>query len=83
MPRAKRKGGKKLKLKTKHSCRKRFKITKTGKVIIKKTNKRHHLECKGKKNIRHNRKPGTLFEGVAKKVKRCYLYVTVKRKKIK
>jgi len=83
MPRAKGRGGKpkknKTKLKTKSACKRRFKITKTGKTVIKKTNKRHHLESKSQKNIRHNRKAGVLSEGFAKMVKKCFLHVSRKK----
>lgn len=72
------------KLKSKRTCRKRFKITGTGKVKIKNAGKRHNMVNQKKRQLRVNRKPDTLkTKGLIKKIKRVFLNVSNKRRKVK
>jgi len=57
------------KKKTKRSVQRRFKITKTGKVLFAHQNAGHHKAAKSKKRIRRNNVPGVLSQAFAKKVK--------------
>ncbi|MDN5247635.1 MAG: 50S ribosomal protein L35 [Wolbachia endosymbiont of Tyrophagus putrescentiae] len=52
---------KKIKLKTKSSVKKRFKLTATGKVIATQSGKRHGMIKRSKSNIRNQR--GTAILG--------------------
>lgn len=48
------------KIKTKKAVAKRFKVTKTGKVKMSKSNRRHILTSKTRKAKRHTRRPTML-----------------------
>lgn len=58
------------KMKIKKSVSKRFRITKTGKVLRRSQNMRHIRRNKSKKQIRKYRKPQQLTGTMAKKIKR-------------
>ncbi len=58
------------KQKTNRSARKRFRITRKGKVVHSKMNRRHKLGLKTSAHRRRLREPGPLAPGMAKRVKR-------------
>ncbi len=58
------------KKKIKKSVSKRFKITKTGKVLFAHQYAGHLMSHKSNKRIRRQNVPGVLGEGFAKKVKK-------------
>lgn len=58
------------KKKIKQSVRRRFKITKKGKVLFARQNMGHLKTNKSKKAIRRNKKVGNLESSFAKKVKK-------------
>ncbi len=47
----------------------RFKVTKTGKVMFSHQNRGHLKQNKTKKNLRAGKKPGALHKSFAKKIK--------------
>ncbi len=59
------------KLKTRKSIAKRFKITKTGKVLRRGGASRHLLRNKTKKRIRHQRAIKNVEGKIAKKIKKA------------
>jgi large subunit ribosomal protein L35 len=64
----------KIKKKIKNSLKKRFKVTKTGKVMFVHQYGRHHqLKKSGSRKRRHN-EPGKLAKPLAKKVKKMLGY---------
>ena len=64
----------KVKKKIKSSLTKRFKITKTGKVMFVHQNGRHHqLKKSGSRKRRHN-EPGIAAAPLAKKIKKLLGY---------
>ncbi len=64
----------KIKVKTKKSAAKRFKVTKNGKVTYPKQGRRHLLTGKTSKRKRQLRSGGTLKECEAKRVKEMLPY---------
>ncbi|MFN0149481.1 MAG: 50S ribosomal protein L35 [bacterium] len=58
------------KMKTNRSAAKRFKITKTGKVVRSKAYKRHLLTSKNRKTKRQLREDVVLDKGDAKRIRR-------------
>jgi large subunit ribosomal protein L35 len=62
------------KLKTNSGAKKRFKITKTGKVMRFNAAKRHLLVSKSTKRKRHLRRPTVEPEMMAKKIRRMLPY---------
>ena len=63
-----------MKLKTKQAAYKRFKITKTGKVIFGHQYGRHLKVKKSKSRIRRQKEPGKLTGKFAKTIKRMIPY---------
>jgi len=63
-----------MKLKTKQAAAKRFKITKTGKVIFGHQYGRHLKQKKSKSRIRRQKEPGKLTGKFATMVKRMIPY---------
>ncbi|MBD3279327.1 MAG: 50S ribosomal protein L35 [Candidatus Pacebacteria bacterium] len=61
---------KKYKQKTRKGVARRFKVTKTGKVLRRRQNSRHLRRKKSKKTIRSYRKPVEVKGKWAKKIKR-------------
>mgnify|MGYP001559711830 CR=1 FL=1 len=61
---------KKTKHKVRDSVAKRFKVTKTGKVMFEHQYGSHKKLTKSKSRIRRQKEPGQLTGGFAKKVKR-------------
>jgi len=57
------------KKKVKKSVSKRFKVTKTGKVLFSHQYKSHHKLIKSKSRLRRQKEPGQLKGKFAKKVK--------------
>ena len=51
------------KLKTRQAARKRYRVTRTGKIIFKRPYKAHILEKKSPKQKRHMRTDGIVFKG--------------------
>ncbi len=62
------------KLKTKRGVKKRFKLTKTGKVKRTKAGKRHILTKKSRKRKRSLRKAGIVDKTMERKVKKLLPY---------
>ncbi len=62
------------KQKTNRSARKRFRVTRNGKVVHSKMNRRHKLGLKKSARRRRLRKAGVLAPGMAKRVKRLLPY---------
>jgi large subunit ribosomal protein L35 len=60
----------KIKKKIKGSLTKRFKVTKTGKVMFVHQYGRHHKLKKSNSRIRRQKEPGVLAAPLAKKVKK-------------
>lgn len=60
----------KNKKKIKKSVSRRFKVTKTGKVMFSHQNRGHLKKNKSKRNIRRGKEPGVLNKSFAKKVKK-------------
>ncbi len=58
------------KIKTKKSLSKRFKVTKTGKVMFSHQYQGHLMRHKSKRRIRRQKEPGFLEGAFAKKVRR-------------
>lgn len=65
---------KKVKKKIKRSLTKRFKVTKTGKVMFAHQYGSHHKLKKSKRRIRRQNVPGVLAEPIAKKVRKMLGY---------
>ncbi len=65
---------KKVKKKIKRSLTKRFKITKTGKVMFAHQYGGHHKLKKSQRRIRRQNVPGVLAEPLAKKVRKMLGY---------
>ena len=61
------------KMKTHSSSKKRFKITKNGKVKRSKAYKSHLLNCKSRKTKRNLRKATHVSSGMAKTIKKSLL----------
>ncbi len=57
------------KKKIKKSVSKRFKVTKTGKVLFSHQYKSHHKLIKSKSRLRRQKEPGVLTGKFAKKIK--------------
>lgn len=64
----------KVKRKTKNSLKKRFKITKTGKVMFVHQMGRHHKLKKSQRRIRRQSEPGVAAKPMAKKIKKLFGY---------
>jgi ribosomal protein L35 len=64
----------KTKLKPKHSVSKRFKVTKTGKVMFAHQYGSHKKLHKSKSRIRRQKEPGQLTGEFAKKIKKLLGY---------
>jgi large subunit ribosomal protein L35 len=62
------------KLKTHKGARKRFKVSRKGKVLHSKMNRRHLLECKNSNRRRRLRKGGKLADTQAVHVRRLLPY---------
>jgi len=60
----------KVKTKTRKSAAKRFKVTKTGKVLHRSQNFRHLRSGKGKRNLRRLKTVKELTGAFARKIKR-------------
>jgi large subunit ribosomal protein L35 len=60
----------KNKKKVRKSVARRFKVTKTGKVMFSHQNKGHLKTNKSKRQIRRAKEPGVLNKAFAKKIKR-------------
>ena len=60
-----------MKKKVKKSVTKRFKVTKTGKVMFSHQNMGHKKLHKSKSRIRRGKEPGLLSKNFAKKIKHC------------
>ncbi len=63
----------KRKLKTKSLCKKKFKITATGKVKFKNAGKRHGMTKRSGRQIRDNRKADFMSDCDAKFVKKIFM----------
>lgn len=61
---------KKYKLKTKSSCKKRFKITGTGLIVANHAFKRHGMRKRPNKFIRNSRGMKVLSEGMSKVIRK-------------
>lgn len=71
------------KLKTKSACKRRFKLSGTGKLLFKHTGKRHGMTKRSKQQIRDKRKQDTVYSGSSKTVlKKFMCYFKKLRKKI-
>lgn len=70
------------KLKTKSSCKRRFKISGTGKVIIKHSGKSHMMTKRNKVQIRDKRKSGVMSASDSKFVLKKFLSYFKKLRKI-
>jgi len=64
------KKNKKVKLKTRKSVAKRFKITRTGKVVRRGAQNRHLKANRSKRNIRRSKVPKLVTNKMAKKIKK-------------
>ena len=69
------------KMKTKSSCKMRFKATKSGKLKRKNAGKRHMMENKKGSTIRRNRLVDFIFPGDAHFIKKYFMPYVAKRKK--
>lgn len=65
---------KKYKLKTNSSCKKRFKVTGTGKIMAACAFKRHGMRKRSNKFIRNSRGMKVLSEGVSKVIRKVIPY---------
>lgn len=63
------KKAKKQKLKIKNSVNKRFKVTKTGKVMFEHQYRSHKRSSKSRARLRRQKEPGILTGEFAKKIK--------------
>ena len=57
------------KLKTAKGIKRRFKITRRGKVIATRSGRRHLMGSKSRKRKRQMRRPLTVSEGIAKQIR--------------
>ena len=57
-----------VKIKTRHSVAKRFRFTKTGKILRRCNQNRHLKANRSKKNSRRKRAPQQIFGSMAKKL---------------
>lgn len=71
------------KMKTKSSAKKRFKVTKTGKVKVKQANARHMLMNKPTKRKRHARGTTVMCAADARIVLRSFMPYNRKSKKVR
>ena len=62
------------KLKTRNSVAKRFRITKTGKVMRGKSGGRHLKMAKSKSNLRRKKEPQQVYKTFAIKIKKLLPY---------
>ena len=62
------------KLKTNKSAAKRFKLTKSGKIKVRKAGRRHLLGLKTRKRKRKLRRPGYISKADAKRIRRLLPY---------
>ncbi len=62
------------KMKTKRAAAKRYSLTATGKVKVKRAFLQHILEKRGKGNKRRAQKPGYVHASDMKNVKKCIPY---------
>ena len=62
------------KMKTRRAAAKRFSLTKSGKVKIKKSNLRHILEKRSSKSKRHAGKTGYIHKSEQNKISRMLPY---------
>lgn len=69
------------KMKTKSSCKLRFKATKNGKLKRKNAGKRHMMENKQGSTIRRNRLADFVFSGDAHFIKKFFMPYIAKKKK--
>lgn len=60
---------KKMKLKVKNSVAKRFKVTKTGKVMFEHQYRSHKRGIKSRSRLRRQKEPGEMTGRFAKKIK--------------
>lgn len=65
----------KVKKKIKSTLTKRFKVTKTGKVMFVHQYGRHHKLSKSSRRIRRQSEPGVLAAPLAKKIKKMLGYI--------
>lgn len=63
-----------VKQKTKKSVIKRFRVTKTGKVLHRSHGARHKRSQRSKSRIRFLKRPKNLFNTIAKKIKKILGY---------
>jgi large subunit ribosomal protein L35 len=59
------------KMKTKKSIKKRFKVTKTGKVLRKSSHSRHRKSHKSKRQIKRQNQPRKITGRMAVKIKKA------------
>lgn len=64
-----------MKKKIKRSVARRFKVTKTGKVMFSHQYKSHLKASKSKRRIRRQKEPGVLSKSFAKKIKKMLGYL--------
>ncbi|MDR2077490.1 MAG: 50S ribosomal protein L35 [Rickettsiales bacterium] len=70
------------KLKTKSSCKGRFKISGTGKLMFKHSGKNHGMTKRSQQQIRDKRKPGIVSPGDSGFIVKSYLSYFKKLRKI-
>jgi len=64
-----------MKKKVKDSIQKRFKVTKTGKVLFTHQYNSHLKLNKSKRRLRRQKEPGLLYKGFARKIKKLLGYI--------
>lgn len=62
------------KMKTHSATKKRFRVTRTGKVVFNKSGHAHKLNCKNSKRLRTLKKRGVLTLAVAAHIKKVMPY---------
>ena len=70
------------KLKTKSSCKGRYKISGTGKILFKHVGKRHGMTKRSKQQIMDKRKQGVMSHGDSKTVFKKFMSYFKKLRKI-
>ena len=70
------------KLKTKSTCKGRFKISGTGKLLFKHSGKNHGMTKRSKQQIRDKRKQGTVAYGDSKTIFKKFISYFKKLRKI-
>lgn len=70
------------KLKTKSTCKGRFKISGTGKLLFKNTGKRHGMTKRSKQQIRDKRKQDIVADGDRKFILKKFMSYFKKLRKI-